>query len=64
MTMDAQLMRDAGAEVQQEFPLGTWMSIPMDAAAEHSRDNIRRWSAYLSKSCIKTMIEMGWDRST
>jgi hypothetical protein len=54
MTMDAQVMQTGGP----------WMSIPRDAAAAHSRDNIRRWSAYLPKSCIKSMIEMGWDSST
>ena len=32
--------------------------------ANRSRDNVARWRAYLPESCIRTMIDMGWDRST
>jgi hypothetical protein len=32
--------------------------------ANHSRDNIARWSTYLPADCIRTMVDMGWDRST
>lgn len=64
MTMDAQVMQNVSAEVQPQYLPGTWLNTALDAAAAHSRDNIRRWTAYLPKSCIKTMIEMGWDSST
>jgi hypothetical protein len=33
-----------------------------DAAC--SAVNIARWRSYLPKSCIDTMISMGWDRTT
>ena len=32
--------------------------------ANRSRDNISTWSAYLPAACVRTMVDMGWDRST
>jgi hypothetical protein len=32
--------------------------------AERSAANILQWTSYLPADCIKTMIAMGWDRTT
>ena len=32
--------------------------------ADRSRVNIETWSAYLPDECVRTMVAMGWDRST
>ena len=32
--------------------------------ANRSRDNIATWNAYLPEDCVKTMVNMGWDRNT
>ena len=29
-----------------------------------SMDNIAAWNTYLPEDCIRTMVAMGWDRST
>ena len=66
MNTDALVLQDEGTEFQQELP-NTTTSIwpPADTAdSSHSKENILRWSSYLPPSCIRAMIDMGWDKST
>ena len=35
-----------------------------EADAARSDQNIVRWTSYLPKDCIRTMIAMGWDVTT
>lgn len=32
--------------------------------AARSEENISTWNTYLPEQCVKTMVAMGWDRST
>ncbi len=36
----------------------------MEGYAARSARNIAAWQSYLSADCVKTMIAMGWDRTT
>jgi hypothetical protein len=38
-----------------------WVN-PHDAA--RSEENILQWMSYLPEDCVRTMIEMGWDKTT
>jgi hypothetical protein len=52
------IYRDAsGAEHFAASPLS-------DAHVSHWAMNIILWSSYLPHDCVKTMIRMGWHRST
>jgi len=46
----------------EEAPL-CHMSLSPEAAAR-SAWNIALWRSYLPSDCVKTMIRMGWDRTT
>jgi hypothetical protein len=35
-----------------------------DALAMRAALNVQRWKSYLPDDCVRTMIEMGWDRTT
>jgi DNA-binding response OmpR family regulator len=38
---------------------------PLCAAdAARSRANIARWNSYLSSTCVRSMVRMGWDYTT
>jgi hypothetical protein len=38
--------------------------IPENPDTSRSTRNILQWMSYLPKACVRTMIKMGWDRST
>jgi hypothetical protein len=66
MYMAAQMQHDAGAELLLE-PLNIAARIGARAnAADSARSekNILQWVAYLPRNCVKTMIRMGWDKTT
>jgi hypothetical protein len=38
--------------------------IPENPDTSRSTRNILQWMSYLPRACVKTMINMGWDRNT
>jgi len=66
MNMDAQTQQDAGAELLLEpSNIAAWIGVPADAAdSARSEKNILQWVTYLPRTCVKTMIRMGWDKTT
>jgi hypothetical protein len=42
-----------------------WEEAPEnDGGRTRSAQNIAQWISYLPPDCVKTMIDMGWDRTT
>lgn len=65
MKVDPQGSEPAGAESGQISGSATELS-EQGGAAEDPRaaQNILQWKSYLPPDCIKSMIAMGWDRTT
>jgi hypothetical protein len=65
MKTDAQGYEPADAESGRISGGATEFSV-QGAAAEYPRaaQNILQWTSYLPPDCIKSMIAMGWDRTT
>jgi hypothetical protein len=65
MKTDTQVGVRAVAEPHQVSNSAAEICKPEDTAdAAHAADNILQWTSYLPADCIKSMIFMGWDRST
>jgi hypothetical protein len=66
MNTDAQMQQDAGAELLLEpSSIAARIGAPANAAASaRSEKNILQWVSYLPRTCVKTMIKMGWDKTT
>ena len=66
MNMDEQMQQDAGAELLLEpSNIAARIDAPANAAeSARSEKNILQWVAYLPRTCVKTMIRMGWDKTT
>jgi hypothetical protein len=66
MSMDSQMQEDAGAErVLEPSNMAAGSGAPANAEdSARSEKNILQWVAYLPRTCVRTMIRMGWDKST
>jgi len=65
MNLDAQVQQDAGTEILLEQPIIAAPDAPATAAdSARSEKNILKWMSYLPSICVKTMIKMGWDKTT
>jgi len=65
MKTDAQTFERVGAATHPISDSAAEINEPADAAsAARAADNILLWTSYLPPDCIKSMIAMGWDRTT
>jgi hypothetical protein len=63
---------EADTHVQRVLPDSTpepSIAVPpeektIEANTIRSENNILQWTEYLPEDCVKTMIEMGWDKTT
>jgi hypothetical protein len=65
--MNQQQSQGETAERDRAEPAGdgAWEeAAEADGGRARSARNIALWSSYLPADCVKTMIDMGWDRST
>jgi hypothetical protein len=66
MNMDAQMQQDSGDGF---FPEPSNIAARIDARAraadsERSEKTILQWVSYFPRTCVKTMIRMGWNKTT
>ena len=64
--MAVQMQHNAGGKLLLE-PLNIAALIGARANASdsaRSEKNILQWVAYLPRNCVKTMIRMGWNKTT
>jgi len=66
MNLNAHMQQDAGTELLLEpSNIAARSDAPANAAdSARSEKNILQWVAYLPRTCVKTMIRMGWDKTT
>jgi len=64
--MEAQVQHEVDSDRDWVIsPIAVPIDLPAtDAEITRSERNIRQWMSYLPKTCVDTMIRMGWDKTT